>query len=61
MKRFDPKSFQGLVSNPPQTQAALTDERMRDEIASIQALNKAKIRLKTDIDLGLTEEESGDG
>lgn len=61
MTKFKPADFAGLVSNPPQAVASLTDERMRDEIASIQNLKGRKLHIETDIDLGLTDEESKDG
>ena len=61
--KFKPEDFAGLVSSPPQAMQALTDERMRDEIASIQALGGKKLNIKLDMDLGLdeAEEESGNG
>ena len=58
------KGLQGLASNPPQPMAALTDERMRDEVQRMRRSIDGFARLKnaepTDADLdGLFEDESG--
>ncbi len=65
MSRFERMNgLQGLASNPPQLHTPRAEDGeawMRDEIASIQNLKTTKLMIDTDIDLGLTEEESGNG